>query len=392
MLKLSLSRYPILAPLISLILAISLVMIWWKIDLWSFLIGSQPLWDFDVYYATAQAARAGISPYQVPFMQTAGPPLVVAVYLPFTYLPLSVARAAVTFINLSAGALSCWMLSKLITGRFRISGALALLNLLWLSFPARFSLLLGQPNLVLLLAVTTLLLHEYSAAVTNKFKLLGIPRADQWVTPLMLALAALVKTNFLVLFASTLRHSHLKFVWAVTALLVVAILAVPILKVDYYVEYLTQRAHHYTRSAVELKDVDYYNQSLRSTLGRFNLGSLAPQVFMFTAVLALVYLLVTGDVGAGVALSLLSSPIVWQHYLVAVYPLLFFELYWLVKANKWRSVAAVCTCGLLMMTELPWLHGRQLGGVNSLLASHYFIGLVGTFFLWTVAIKSKSNQ
>lgn len=353
-----------LRGVVRLLLIVALLIVLTKAHAWQFLSGQTPLWDFDVYHQTARDVWSGLSPYQVPYMQTAGPPLVIAPYVPLASFSLSLGRSLMTVVNMWAGGMACYLLARSLVGQWRVELCLLLQLLLWISFPARFSLLLGQPNLVLLLAVTIVLLRKSKQP------------ASIGAAALALASTVIIKTNFVMLWISVLRQQPKLAILAAGGVLSVALLLSPLLKPQFYQEYRA-RTPYYTSAAVMLPDVDYYNQSLRSTLGRLGEGTLAPAAFAAVAILGMAYLLSVGDPAQGILLSLLLSPIVWQHYIVVIYPVVVLLAAKLVVRKSWWWLTFLAVCMLLLAVEFPRLHGAPLGDWRSIWASHYFFGLLG---------------
>jgi hypothetical protein len=86
------------------------------------------------------------------------------------------------------------------------------------------------------------------------------------------------------------------------------------------------------------------------------------------------YLIKTGDTASGILLSLLLSPIVWQHYLVIVYTIGFLAIYeyWKRGTVPWSVTFA---CGLILI-HLPWLHGQPVERLSGVFASHFYFGVL----------------
>lgn len=114
-------------------------------------------------------------------------------------------------------------------------------------------------------------------------------------------------------------------------------------------------------------------------MARFGAEKAYTPVFWMLAIGSGIYLFWSKNIIAGILLSLLLSPMLWQHYVVMAYPLL-------VVLFRNKKLTGLVIAGLLMM-ELPWLHGKQLSVGNSLMASHYFVGLV---WMLIESVKQKN--
>lgn len=340
--------------------------LFWKIDLISFLRGQEVMWDLDIYYQIAVDVRQGADPYDLPYMETAGPPAVIIPYLPLSFFSLATARSVMVGLSLISAWFSCWLLASHLFKTHRFQWALLLHFLLWLTFLPRYNLNVGQPNLLLMLGVTSLL------ATTS------LPRQS-----LSVALITLVKTHYLVAWGSLLIQPKTLLV-AGLILAGITVASLPIIKPQFYWKYFTQRASHYLMSAPPIPDLDYYNQSLRSTLSRLHLAEFYPLVLLVILALGIAHLLETGDIQSGLLLSLLVSPIVWQHYLVVAYPIAVLSLdeAWQRNHLPWYLIFG---SGLLVL-HLPWLHGQPVALVPGILASHYYWGLL---LLWLSRLNRR---
>ncbi len=344
------------------------ILVAWKMRWDLLLLGQTPMLDFDTYYQTAQDVISGYSPLSLPYMQTGGPPSVILPYLPFTLVSLPIARSIMAIISLLSIIFGAWTIASTAFKKHRLIPTMVIASLWLISFPARFNLGQGQPNLIIMAIFASLL------TTTNSTK-----------TSFLTSIAALIKTNYLVLFAS-LGLSKTLFKAIVTLLLLVG-LGLWIIKPSYYLEFSQQRLGSTLNQSVNLMDVDYYNQSLKSTLSRFDLNQLYQPLFWLFALVSGVYLLITKDRSAGVILSLLLSPILWQHYVVVVYPVIISLL--AENRNKRAVMIAILLAFILLMIEFPWLHHQSLTPINSVFGSHYFFGLL---ILVVVSIRSRLKK
>lgn len=369
-LKTALTPYTtVLLTSVSAFLVILQLALFYRIKVPDFLMGSMPLFDFDIYWQMARDVLQGMHPYQLPYMQTSGPPLVIAPFFIFSFVPLVSARAVMSMSTILCVAVSSWLLTIRVSKNInqRILAFLLLQFFFWLAFPTRFTLLLGQLNAVLLVLITLL------AVYPHKQKLSGI----------LVALSLVVKTNYIFLLFTQVRNLR-KLLTSVLTVLILIVITSGWLKPVYYTDYLTQKAEGYVASPQVNTTTDYYNQSLRSTLTRVGLGN-AFQIIWVTLLVILLYQLIkTQDLELGVLTSLLVSPIIWSHYVVVIYPFIVIRLLaWWKKKDKiplWKWVVlAILT--VLLTIEVKSLHQAPLTLTTGILASHYYIGLALLYVL-----------
>jgi hypothetical protein len=349
-----------LKRLLFLIILLAHLAIFWKLDLATYLQGKVQLWDFDVYHQTAVDVRHGAHPYKLEYMQTAGPPLVIAPFIPFSYLPLAVARAVMTLVSLASIFGTSWLLSKKVFPRSPLLFSVTLNLLFLVLFQPRFNLLLGQPNLFIMFLITCILTKKDSAS-----------------NGLLLSIITIVKTHYIFSWLPFIKKSPKQILFALIALSIFALVTLPILKPIFYSDYITSRLEKHVAEPLIISDVGYYNQSLRATASRLSIGNTFAVITVSFIVIGSIYILKSGDVASGFLLSVLISPIVWQHYMVVTYPIIFITFLEFSKVKKmpWYFLLSA----VLLLTHLPWLHEKPLSLTLGLLASHYFIGTLLLF-------------
>jgi hypothetical protein len=340
-----------------LFLVVATLLIFWKINLQALLLGQRELWDFDIYYRIALDVLAGKSPYSLPYMQTAGPPAVLLFFLPFVVLPLPAARGVMIALSMAAAFGSCYHLARTFFKTEWLTWTLGLHTLFWISFLPRYNLNVGQPNLILMYIIALL--------VTAK---------NQKVKTLLLSVLVLIKTLYAASFLSLLKTQKNVLLKISLSLIAVCAVTLPILKPQFYQEYLLHRLSAYLFSTPFVTDVDYYNQSLRSTTARLGLQYSYVMILVFVVLAGGYMVMKSGNLSAGILLSLLISPVVWQHYLVVVYPIAFL-LVWKQKNWSWSLAGGV----VLLLTHMPWLHGKEVSLLNGIMASHFYFSLVLLF-------------
>ncbi len=346
--------------------------IFWKLDLFSFLLGRVQLWDFDVYHQTAVDVRAGAHPYKLSYMQTAGPPLVILPYIPFSFLPLTVARGLIILLSLVSIFGTSWLLARKVLPKYPLIFALILNFIFLLLFQPRFNFILGQPNLIIMFLITVLLTQKQLVAGAG-----SSGREDtlqKMFIGILFAIISILKTHYVVAWLALLKHSRNTIAFGAVALLTAATIGFFIIKPIYYQDYLTSRLSSHVAQSLVISDVSYYNQSLRATLARVYLADTYAVVSLIILVGAGWYVFKSSDMAAGFLLALLISPVVWQHYMVISYPIIFLTTLSYLQHKKFPlhlGFAAV-----LLLSHLPWLHEKLLSLPLGILASHYYLGLV----------------
>lgn len=337
-----------------------------KIQYWEYVLGLRELWDFDIYHRMVNDVLAGSNPYSLAYMQTSGPPLVILPFVFFSWMPLVVGRGVVSLLSLFAIFATSWLLARYLHRSHTWAATLAFSFGFLVTFPVRFNFDVGQLNLVLMAFVTLLL--------TTK---------NQVLQSVLAGVMIVMKTNYLVLLASWVRKQSKNVVITIGVLVALTLISLLLFRPNSYQTYLTQKASGYVLIPSPTIDTDYYNQSLRATMARFQLGGLYLPIFVVMAVFGGLYLLYSGDVYAGVILSILLSPIVWQHYLPVVYPLVILMGHKMFQRRR-MPVGFPIAAGLVVL-HMPWLHEQPLSLVRAVLASHYFFGiaiLLGTWLWW----------
>ena len=319
------------------------------------LTGKAALLDFDTYYRLVRDAKAGINPYAISYMQSLGPPLVFIYFIFYSFLSLVKARAISTLINILVGFSVSWLLAKKYFPKNWINYFLLLNFIFFSSFPMRFSIEMGQPNLIATLLITLILVSK-SPFQKSSF----------------LSLLIAIKTFFLFSLLSYLRK-NLKIVFKTLFFLgILIIFSFLFIKPAWYRYYLYERLPGIISPTPKgiSTGLDYYNQSLKSTLNRFCLSSLYPsmEIIVFIFLSSLIFSFRSFELS--IPSALIISPVSWQHYFAVLFPILISTF---VSAKNPLIKIALLFSGILWWIELPQLHNSPTNLINSVLASHYFL-------------------
>src|SRR5579872_3595971 len=113
--------------------------------------------DFNVYYPAASAYVHGTDPYKEGarfFTNFVYPPIVLLFFSPFLILPIVYAAKIWLFISFFCLFLSLYLLFKLESTSVFSKTNLFISSLIFLMFPLKFTLGMGQINIVILLFLT----------------------------------------------------------------------------------------------------------------------------------------------------------------------------------------------------------------------------------------------
>lgn len=153
--------------------------------------------DFSVYYYGSQLFLSGQNPYlsgQKLFSGYSYPPSVFLLFVPFVLLPFQASQSLWVFLNVLFLIASIILLAKLFSVKFFSDTNLILSGLIFLSFPVKFTLGMGQINILILLF---LVLSLYFLKIKNDFfggVFLGLSLVIK-LFPLLLPVYFLLKLN-----------------------------------------------------------------------------------------------------------------------------------------------------------------------------------------------------
>lgn len=323
--------------------------------------------DFDNYLHLWRDVFAGLNPYRVSHMITLGPPLVLLPYLPFLFLPLTWSQFIFFVLNVYCGFALCQKITQGY-GKGDPNVWLFLSLLLFASFPVRFSLLMGQPSLIIAYLVVQLLTHSQ-----RQISLISL---------------VVFKTFFGGMLLVFIRRKGLllRSLFGLTALVFAFS---PLLKLEWYSYYLRDTFSVTVTQAPGEMGSDYYNQSLKSTLHRLG----GDNFYLPLTLLGLIVLgwgiVRSGSIKLAALTSILLSPVIWQHYMVFIYPLIalmFFE------TKSWSKRVLLLMIFLMTSVSLPALHSAELSFVTALLASHMFFGLVILLGLLIFELRPRETR
>lgn len=337
-----------------LVLLMCLHLLFWGIFLRHvpFFSSSLHFLDFDNYLHLWRDIFAGNNPYTVSHMITLGPPTVLIPYFPFLFFPVAIGQLFFFLLNVMMGYLLCWLLTVHLFKK-KHNTFLFLSLLLFCTFPARFSLLMGQPGLLIAYAITYLLFEKKHTLIRVWFLVLS-------------------KTFFVFMLLSWCKQKKKEVLFVVCGILLTSVAFLPFLPIDWYTFYGTHTLAQTSTGVLSDTTTDYYNQSLKSTLHRFSSDALyIPTLVLFLAVMTL-YIYKKQDMFVALMVSILISPVVWQHYLVFLFPIFITVYAYEVRWRRFLVVTSFCLCSW----AYPMLHTEPKTLIYALLASHMFLGMI----------------
>lgn len=338
-----------------LVLVFLLIWISFQIRLQDLFLGHIQLLDFDAYYQMLPAVANGVSPYEISSMQTAGPPSVILPYLLLSGLSLEISRGSMTAISILSSVMACWLLARYLFPSKQVLLTLALLTLFWLTFAARFTLLMGQSNILVMFLMTVLLTKS------------------GWPQSIALALSTILKANYLAIWPYLFRRPKVLLTSGCIVILIF-LLGFWRIPLTTYQFYFSERFLSYAAMQVSAKQMDYYNQSLQASLGRIDLILLYPIVLLLLILLWMFTIWRSKNLAFGIIFSLVLSPIVWQHYFVVLFPVIVL-IAWRYRSRPLLIAGCVVSYGLTMF-QWSNFHQLDVNWLTGVLGSHQYLGVL----------------
>lgn len=320
--------------------------------------GQAQLLDLQTYLRLVDDIKSGINPYTVSYMQTLGPPSVFFYFLPFSIFNIQTAKFLFTLINISCGFATCYLLTKTLL-KNKLNWFLFLTLIFFSSFPTRFSIEMGQPNIVICFLISLLICipkTKYLSAVLSSI--------------------IIIKTNFLVSLLSLVKNNFKVVIKTLLGVFLLSLLLFPIIKPSIYSYYLTQKTSNFLPNETE-KVYDYYSQSVPAKLAALGFGNFTVPAYLILVLLALRQVFKSQNLILGILASVIISPVSWQHYFAVLFPIYIYSFI----SSKGRSKILSFLAFLLYWIEFPLLHSAQASILTTILSSHFLISAVILFFI-----------
>jgi alpha-1,2-mannosyltransferase len=326
--------------------------------------------DFEVYYGATEQLVRGISPYAGSALYTGFgyPPFTAVVFLLFLVFPPSIAQGI--FVVLSAISIPCisWMAYFAFRGKkMKFTELLIFSSVFFLLFPTRFTLGMGQSNLIALLFVCGSI-YEWK-------------QGKKTLCSILFGISMCFKPHFLLVLPFLLLAGEWVFVMKSLAVVVGAgIVSVFFFGWGKYIRYYQDMV--LTLLPYSGRGI-YYNQGFAGFFARIfpqNQASIA------TACASLV-LYISGAIAVvrnrmnlptvlalGLCVMVLVEPLSWQHHIIFLIPAIIF-LRTAILSSKTAVILLVCSLFLIgyNIRQPDYFQNMNLGPI---LLSHGFFGTV----------------
>lgn len=337
------------------------------------------LQDFSVYYRGTQDYLSQRNPYPANPKDGAViyPPISVVILAPFGLLPYELAENAWTAASYLSLVTTIIILLKSIGPKISVLNFFVLHSLLMLSFPVKFTLGMGQINLLLLLLV----------ALSFYF----FQKERQYLSGSMLALAASIKLSPVILLLFYVRKKQWKTVVSFLALFILLngvglILLGTQATQDYWMDILP--------SIPTVGNASYYNQALTGWLSRAFIPDFTAKIVNYIVFGGLLFFsfcntathrrsatLELGEYGLFLLSTLIGIGLAWQHHFVtALIPFIALGLLLFEKQRKRKTLLVGLMLVAYLLIALNIKNPSSISGFgHTLLLSH---ALYGAFLLY----------
>ena len=330
------------------------------------------LLDFALFYhPVGKLLSQNLNPYQSTTPLLYSPPMLLLLY-PLNFLPLTPSQLIWTTLSFLSLLLGLWLIIKTTSLKPSLYWFLLISPFFFLSFPAKFTLGMGQIN------------HFVLLFFTLSFYLYQKKRLQ--FSALFLTLAFLSKFFplwVLVFFVFKKDHQFLKnlTLYSLSAFAITALLLPFKITKDFFITVMPSFFNHTHNSS-------YYNQALTGLISR----SIQNSTYQtYTAIVLTLLLLIltlrkiktlsaSFQFSLLITLSLLTAPVAWQHHLVFLFFPLITLLAKFLKTKQYPQLSLLLFSYLLIFINLktPPIPDSFL---NQLFLSHATLGSLIIFFL-----------
>lgn len=276
--------------------------------------------DYLVYSGALEKFISGQNPYQFLYGQLSDkipfnyPPSSLMVLSPFHFLPIKIGEILLVVLSFISLCLVLWIVIKLCRIKVSIPFFLVICAFFIQTFPVKFTLILGQVNLIVL-ALTFLSLYLYIKPVHKHSRILAI---------ILLSLASSLKIFPLLILPLFLLKKDYKFTFSVLGLfLILNLIPYPKLFGEYFFNI-------FPKLSLAASSPNFYDQSIYAFLFRLTESPLFSKYLAGGLVLALFLNVLRISKKQNLvfsasyifALCSIGSSFSWQHHLVFAYPLI----------------------------------------------------------------------
>jgi len=329
---------------------------------------------------------SGLNPYHYLYGQLSDkipfnyPPSSLIALLPFHFLPIKAGETLLTVLSFISICLVIWLVIKL--SHIKVSTPLFLIICAFFmqTFPVKFTLILGQVNLIVL-ALTFLSLYLYLTHTYKHSYLLAI---------ILLSLAASLKIFPLLILAPIFLKKDYKFVFSVIGLfLILNLIPYPKLFSEYFFDI-------FPKLSLATSSPNFYDQSIYAFLFRLTSNAVISKYLAEGLVLVLFLNILRAfkkqdlvfSASYLLAIFSIGSSFSWQHHLVFAYPLILILLLRNIQKNRYSLIHLIpfLLIWVIMILHFPNEASSPLS--NPFFASYQTITLLVLLFYSAPKFKS----
>jgi len=342
--------------------------------------------DFSNFYFGPLLAFKNLNPYLGNvnlFTPTTYPPFIFLFLYPLTLLPLVLAQKLWTMGSIIALLISLNLLFKVYNQKFISFEGLILSSLVFLSFPTKFTLGMGQINMYILLLIVLFIYFM------NKYKdfsgaFLGLC--------LMLKVFPIAPIFYLIASRKWKTIAYILLTFILGSLL--TLIFVKTEMITYFIQKIAP-------TLIDSWKGDYYNQSLTGVLVRFGIRNNrelirnALELIIAVPILWITLLNKSKDkfvinltIGILLTLNLLINSFSWQHHFIWLLPS-FFATFFYLKRIKARNYLyyLLLLCYLLVSINLKYPLNFPI-----LIQSHVFFGSLLLLFIQATLLQKSTKK
>ncbi len=344
--------------------------------------------DFRSYYFNPLLSFNGINPYLANknlFTPSTYPPFAFPLLAPLLVFPFIAAEKIWIILSIAALLSSLYLIFKLLTKKIITSENLILSSIVFLAFPTKFTLGMGQINLFIFLFLT-LFIYFLSRSKIKSSIFLGLALTLK-IFPLFIPIYLIIKKQWKILFLT------ICFLFA--ALILSLIFIKPFINLYFY--------QNIFPTLIDSWKGDYYNQSLSGVIVRAGFDEsirsnlkiiISLILFLFGFIPILINkqkdkLSLSLEIGIVITVNLLLNSFSWQHHFVWIFLPLLTTYFYLKKRNLLRLMPVLGLSYILVSLNM-----KNSQDIPVFLQSHVFYGALLLLFLeiYLLIFQSKMQN
>lgn len=339
--------------------------------------------DFEVYYGATKQLVSGINPYAQSELYTGFgyPPFTAMVFLPFLLAPLKISQGIFIVLSFVSIPFIVWMLVSLFKNKaVRRIDIFVYSSIVFLLFPTRFTLGMGQSNLITLLFICA--------------SLFVWKRSKSIFAGILFGVAICFKPHLILLLPFMLLTGEWVFVTRSLGIVLGAgIGSILLFGAERYFQYFTDMVMvllPYSGRGI------YYNQGFAGFFARMipqqpaELFTVVSSCILYGFGLLSVWknrISLPLAISLGLCIMVLIEPLSWQHHGVFLLPSCFF-LVSLIRKYTLSVFIFVCSLFLIGYNIRQPLN-FETGSIGMLILSHGFVGTMEITGLMLFAVRKQ---